>query len=306
MTPSELPDVSIVIRTALDPKRKQLIYRAIDSITTQQGVRAIPILVANGDRYDPALLEELSKRDNLQFTYIRKVTLSDALVLGREQVNTPFFGFLDDDDYYLPGALKERRERMNLPDRPDVVVTTGVRRVGSEEVPSGASIAVAKTGEEAALRALFENAWLTPAGGIYRSDTVSPSFFAGAPPFHEWTFLACRMVLDCNVAFLEAPGYFMNDTEVSESKSFEYDLGAVEALERMLALRLPESIRPIVERKLGAALHFASLRCTETGDRKNAWRYHWRSLTSRGGLRYLSYTRRLFARWVAASAGKGG
>lgn len=289
----EQHDVTIIIRTALSARRGELIRRAVHSITSQSGVRARPFLLANGANCDPRLYEEFANRTDVEFVYVDRISLSDAILMGREQVTTPYFGFLDDDDMYLPGALSQRVARLGEADRPDVVVSGGVRMVGNTEVTSGASIAEAKHGPEAALTALLDNAWLTPAGGLFRTDTVAPAFFRGAPPFHEWTYLACRMILGLRIAFLDTPGYFMNDSEVSESKSFAYDIGAVDALARILELNLPASIRPLAQRKLSAAQHFASVRCLEKGDLRDAWRFHLDSLRGPGGLAYLAYTRHL-------------
>ena len=91
MSWSPAPAVSVIIRTLAEGRRRDAIYRALQSIVSQQGVTAIPIVVANGDRFDPTLLEELQARRDLRFHYLELGSLPAAMQQGRAMVDTPFF-----------------------------------------------------------------------------------------------------------------------------------------------------------------------------------------------------------------------
>jgi hypothetical protein len=91
--------------------------------------------------------------------------------------------------------------------------------------------------------------------------------------------------------FLDMPTFRLHDSDGSLSKSDEYHVGNVAAIERILALPLPNHVRAGLRRRLGAAHHTISVRQLAAGYRAGAWRHHWFSLVHPGGLQYLSYTR---------------
>jgi glycosyltransferase involved in cell wall biosynthesis len=64
--------------------------------------------MVNGSGYVPGLLESLKWRRDVRFLYIEEGSATRARHAGRDILDTEFFGILDDDDAYLPGAVKTR------------------------------------------------------------------------------------------------------------------------------------------------------------------------------------------------------
>src|SRR5690348_13293408 len=64
------PQLDVVVRTLAQESRHRALLRALDSIQGQASFAARPIVVVNGDRYHPPLLEELRQRQGVLFHYL--------------------------------------------------------------------------------------------------------------------------------------------------------------------------------------------------------------------------------------------
>lgn len=292
-----MPDtqaVSVIIPTTGLRSRRDLLRRAIESVTGQQGVRAVPLVVLNGQEAGPELEAGLRSDPRLQVVRLQQAGLPGSLAAGREAVETPWFAELDDDDVLLPGALATRlRALADHPDH-DVVVTNGYRRdAGGDFLHVKGMEAV----REDPLRALTRQNWLLPGSWLCRTQAVDSSLFQGMPDFLECTYLAIQFATRFRTLYLPDPTVaWYTDTPDSVSKSSAFVRAGPRGLRRILELDLPPHVRAIYRCRMAEALHAAADRSQRDGQMGHAWRYHFRSLLWPGGIRYLLYTRRLLLR----------
>jgi glycosyltransferase involved in cell wall biosynthesis len=283
--------VSVVMPTEARSDRGELLGRALASVCSQQGVRAIPIIVVNGPAADAALLADLARSRDVQLVRLEAADLPAALRAGRNLVRSPYFAELDDDDEFLPGALAARVEGMEAHPEVDVVVTRGyVDRGGRREL----NIGDLEGFQADPLRSLLDHNWLAPCAGLFRTATVGTEYFADIPPYLEWTYLGLRFALERRILFLNRPTWvYRADTPQSLSKRPGYVLQQSASLDRLLALPLPKDVRRAFAQRRGIALHAAAGLELHAGRARAAWRWHLRSLAAAGGWRYALYTRRL-------------
>ena len=285
------PTVSVIIRTLAEGRRRDAIFRALQSIVSQQGVTAIPIVVANGDRFDPTLLEELRGRRDLRFHYLELGSLPAAMQQGRAMVDTPFFCYLDDDDEYLPHGLQERVAMLGGHEEADAVVGGGYRVIGDQRSASGWKKGVASAQDP--LRELLTDNWLAPCAGLFRSSQIGVEFFRDAPAYFEWTYLAFKLCLTKRIIFSDLPGHVMHDTEESASKSERYRLAEASVIQHILRLALPDDVDRTLRERYGVAMREIADHYRAREQYGTAWRFHLNSLIQRKGMRYLPYTRKL-------------
>lgn len=290
--------VSVIVPTSALPRRRALIWRAINSILDQANICAVPTVIVNGPDRDRDLTRELVADRRLRVHVLEEAGLPNALHVGRRLVDTPWFAELDDDDLLLPGALAARVEALVGSDAHDCVVTNGYRRCAGEDTLNISDMsAVARR----PLDAFWERNWLLPGSYLCRTDRVGPDVFDGMPDALECSFIALRLATSYRIKFLERPTVIWNeDTPDSLSKSRERFLALANAYERLLMLNLPRSIRRKLLERITEEYHSASDRYRREGGRREAWRWHMRSLVRRGGHRYLAYTRRLLWETVAS------
>jgi glycosyltransferase involved in cell wall biosynthesis len=281
-------------------ERAERLMQALASVCSQQGVRAIPIVVVNGPAADPALLAALARSSDVQLVRLEAASLPAALRAGRDRVRSPYFAELDDDDELLPGALAARVETMEAHPDVDVVVTRGyVDHQGRREL----NVADLEGFQADPLRALLDHNWLAPCAGLFRTATIGTQYFADVPPYLEWTYLGLRFALERRILFLNRPTWvYRADTPRSLSKTPGYVLQQSASVDRLLALPLPRDVRRGFARRRGIALHEAAGLELDAGRPGAAWRWHLRSLAAAGGWRYTLYTRRLIYRlWRSAT-----
>jgi len=215
-------------------------------------------------------------------------------------VDTDYFSFLDDDDEYLPGAIDRKLAALDASDWADLAVSNGYRARGAERSlfhPNLVSIEVDP------LSALFDRNWLASCGGLFRTSSFPAELFDELHPFAEWTWLAYRLaVLGKRVVAVDEPGFVINDTQGSLSKSAAFQASYFSLYERMLAAHPPRQIAKIIRERIGAAWHDASVDALRKGDRLRAVHCHLRSILQPGGTRYLTYTRRLLLGLPAQSS----
>lgn len=289
-----MPDpvsVAVVMPTEARSDRADLLRRALESVLSQQGVRAIPIVVVNGKAASVALLADLTRSPQVQLVRLEMANLPAALRTGRELVRSPYFAELDDDDELLPGALAARVEAMEAHPDVDVVVTQGyIDDCGRREL----DIVDLERFQADPLRSMLDHNWLAPCAGLFRTATIGPEYFVDVPRYLEWTYLGVRFALERRILFLNhATWVYRAGTPRSLSKQAEYVRQQAASLNRLLALPLPRAVRRGFAQRRGNALHTAAGMELNAGRAREAWRWHLRSLAATGGWRYSLYTRRL-------------
>lgn len=283
--------VTVILPSRGQPGRLDSLRRAIESIASQHDVCAIPLVVLNGPHVSPGVEAALRADGRVRVLTRREPGLPGAYVAGREAVETPWFATLDDDDLLLPGALARRVEELER--RPDhaVVVTNGYRRDGVRDV-----LNVEPPLDVAAdpLRALLRRNWLLPGSWLCRSALVTPSLFAGMPPYLECTFLAVRFASRLGMVWIDEPTVVYHvGAPLAVTGSREYVVGQMDGLRAILALPLPDDVRHAWRRRVAAAYHAAADYDWRAGSLRSAWRWHLASLCEPGGWRHVTFTRHL-------------
>jgi glycosyltransferase involved in cell wall biosynthesis len=290
--------VSVIIPTACRRERTAAVQQAVASVLMQAGVDLEVIVVVNGPDYDRDLFTWLNANPRLRVEYRPEPSLPAAHRVGRGLVTRPFFSFLDDDDEYLPDALRIRLAPMLEDPSVDVVATNGVWGGGSDEPYIQNSAGV----EEDPLGALLRGNWLGSGGALFRSATVGLETFDGRTRFFEWTMIAWRVAsAGLRIRFLDVPTYRMNATPDSLSRSEAYYLAEPEFLRSLLECDIAEKHRQRIHDKILAANHFIADWYVRSGEAPRAWRYHLRSVRGLAGLRHLVFTPRLLAATAGAA-----
>lgn len=282
--------VTIIIATAGTAARKESLLSAVRSLEQQEIGKPRILVVFNGPNVSEAVVECVSALGSVDVERLAEAGLPNALNYGRRCVTTPYFGFLDDDDTYLPNALSIRCRA--LQERPDVdaVATNGYvdSATGRNRLlPDAIGV------ENEPLSELMRQNWLASCGGLFRAATVDDNYFPKYSKYFEWTVTAFLLSLDRKVVYVGEPTFIVNETTGSLSASDEYVEAYPTILRRLLTYPVDRDIRSQLRSRLTRALHAASVRSRERGDRRKAWGYHCRSLLCNGGLRYLAYTRKL-------------
>ena len=290
---------TVIVPTTAEAARAATLERALRSILADQDPPGIPLVVVNGNAADLRVLAELRCRRDIRLLEMNPGSFPAALNLGRRQVDTPSFCFLDDDDLYYPGALRERAVAFERTPEVDVFITQGLRQLDGQHllIPDPAQF-----DPRDLFTSLCRANWLPSCGGFYRTAAIGEEFFDPNVHHLEWTYVAFRLVRERSVALLTSahPHYLVSDTLASASKSDAYLLGGPPVYERMLAYDLEPWERRLLLRRFSATLHQTSEVRMNRGEMRQAWRDHLRSLSLPGGLRYLAYSRHL----VAATARK--
>jgi glycosyltransferase involved in cell wall biosynthesis len=284
-------EVDIIIPTLAQTPRRHLLARALQSLLTQEGARVRPIVVINGQSPDPELIDELCQNQDIELVTRQEPGIPGALYAGRQRVQAPFFGTLDDDDLLLPHALAARiallLERHDI----DAVVSNGIRRE-----PDGDQLLVTDMAEVEAdpIRYMMCKNWLLPGGFLARTERVTSAVFDGIPGQLENTFLGLRLACRHRLAFIAEPGVvWFTDSPGAAHEHSDYVRGMPAALLLMHELPLPSDVHRMIDVKVGNACHsLAQLEWNE-GNLLRAFGWHLRSLAMRGGWRYLLFTRKL-------------
>lgn len=176
---------TIVIATLALAERRESLERAIRSLAANEQTALEVVVVVNGNRFDPQLVADLRDRDDLRVLQIETGSLSAAILAGRHSVATPFFGFLDDDDEYLPGAIDARLAVLRAHPEASIVATNGFRHLDGRDTLAMHRL---RAVENDPLAALFEENWLASCGGLYRSSDLPVELFDNVARYLE---LAC-------------------------------------------------------------------------------------------------------------------
>jgi glycosyltransferase involved in cell wall biosynthesis len=288
--------IDIIIRTTAEKRRHKQLNRAIESIKTQEGVKAIPIVVVNGDRYDEMLLKELKNRQDIRFSYIEKGSAGNAMRVGRQLVTSDYFGFLDDDDEYLERALITRLNPMLQDSSIDLVVTNGFVEIGGDKKIQIPNITQHQDNE---LEGIISRCWLASCGGLFKSSSIQKEYFDGTTDHQELTLLAFKLaVFKKKIHFMDNQTYIVHDTPSSASKSFTHLETSIDVLKKMRTYDIPRNARNKLELKYRNTLHVLAVQCIRQGLYKLAWIYHIKSLKPPYTLRYFPFTRKLIFPFV--------
>jgi glycosyltransferase involved in cell wall biosynthesis len=281
--------VTIIVPTTCEAPRAAALERAVLSVVSQLPAGGRVLVVANGSRVDQTTLRKVAALPRTDVGRLEQGNVAQAQRYGRTRVATPFFGFLDDDDEYLPGAIDARLSAMQ-DDEPDVVVTNGYARDAEAEYPVVSHMEHVRADP---LRSLLSENWLASCSAMFRTATVSETYFDGRTRFFEWTLIAYRIASTRTIRFVDAFTYRIHSSDASASKSAAYRAALPGVLGAIAALDLPDDVRAAVHAKISHAEHVLSAQYLEAGQWRSAMRHHLRSLIGRGGLRFLPYSRRL-------------
>lgn len=227
----------------------------------------------------------------MDYHYLEQGNLPAAIFEGRKRVRTEFFGFLDDDDYLLPGAIAACLDLIGADGGYDVAVTTGFLETAGErkDISFDCETCLANP-----LGALAERAWLSSCGALFRHETVPPRYFDNVQKYAEWTDIAFRLCLDRRINFGAVRTFVKVWSEGSLSTHPEFASAPQALIRNCLRQEMPAELRRAFRRKFVDELHNASESCLRNARRAAAWGFHLRCLALRGGWKYWAYTRHLF------------
>lgn len=211
-------NVSVVIPTLGTKNRAPSLLKCIQTIFIQSNVKAIPIVVVNGNEYDSELFSWLNSNASIKLIQTESKGLPNAIHMGRCAVDTKYFSFLDDDDQYTIDALEKRARPMEKDHDIDAVISNGYRRLLCSSTLN-AIFRTFPTNNINFLSALIRENWLASCGGTFRTETVDPSYFENLPCYYEWTTLASRLATAKQLYFLDEKTFIVNQTENSLSQS---------------------------------------------------------------------------------------
>lgn len=283
----------IVMPTLAEAHRGRELMRAIESVQSQGG-RAV--VVINGARFDPALKKNLEGLPGIRLICIAEAGLPNAIQVGRRAVTSKYFGFLDDDDYLLPGSISLRESFFDTHPQSDAVVTNGLRDEWGEDPRLFKTHGDLDRIEQDPLAALLQANWMTPCGALYRTATVPAEIFLNLTKYAEWTDVAFRLIDNYRFGFLFDDTFVQSDTPGSLSKH---------AAQARFILALHEKVggkvkttrqRRLWNQRICSLHHQIAEDEMAAGHRGEALRHHLRSLLHSpfiGIPRYLAYTRKL-------------
>lgn len=285
--------VSVIIASSGRNDRVQAIQRAIGSVLSQKQIRCIPIIIANGKEFNPALMDSLSKDKRLRFHYLDNANFPEAILYGRRLVDTEYFCFLDDDDVLLEDSISLRIQKFYKDDHLDVVVGNGYIREGSdsrlvyENKPE-----IVGMFELDPLYALFGVNWLASCGGLYKSKTIGIPYFEDYVHYYEWTYLAFRLSIEKNIGFIGDPTYIIYKTSGSLSKSDDYIEGQYKLLKKLSKINIAKLKHKRLFNKMYCdSFHSLSDYSRKKGKFGKAIMYHLISLNYVYGFKYVPYSR---------------
>lgn len=283
--------VTVIIPTLARTARASELKRAVKSITSQADVSCLASVVVNGDVYDAGLLDEIGSMPGVQIHHSPRKGVSAARYHGRTLVETEYFGFIDDDDEFLPGAFTVRTRHLSQHPEVDVLITNGYQAIGGVH-----RIAIDRFDEylDDPARALMVENWMHNCAGLFRTATVTPEVFTNLPNHLELTYLALRLSAQHTILRVNHPTYVIHEgaaDRVSASMAYVREVPSV--LEAMLRETNRDDIRHLLRERLRDNLHVAADAELTSGNRWASFRYHLKSLFLPGGLRYLPFTRHL-------------
>lgn len=290
ITTDQTPELTVIIPTLADEKRKNTLIRAINSITQQTDCPVKIIIVVNGQRFDQTLLKTLTTRSDVEVLQEPKASAKLARYRGIVNTETPYYSFLDDDDELLEHSNKTRLEILKKNPNCAFVASGGYRIEAGIKKPSAPNLLRATTEP---YKELTTNNWLTSCGCVFRASMIPPDVFKDLPDYHEWTYLAYKLISRGSFCISDRPCYIIHESASSLSKTLEYSIAHADVFRRVLRLDIPANAKKSVKQRLSMAEHDIASTLLNSGQYKKALKHHLASLALPGGLRYLSFTRHL-------------
>lgn len=284
--------ISVIIPTLAIKERTTELKRAIHSVRSQVGVLAIPIVIVNGDRFDSDLFAWLKTQSDVRVFYSSEPGLLNARRLGLSKVEGLFFSFLDDDDEITVDGLLQRLTPMLKDETLDVVATIGY----FDSIESGRLSNKGNILEPAdPVLAAIRNQWLDSGGALFRRKTIGPEYFTNPiGDWLEWTILATKLGLERKILRLNTPTYIRNFYAADRMEgSQKWTEGFPRAFDYLATLPVGPKMRDIYKRRKADAYHGLAERAREEQKLRKAWLWHIKSLCTRGGWKYLPYSRHL-------------
>ncbi len=291
MATSNQVEVTVIIPTMAEERRRDCLLRAINSIFSASIKPVHVVVVVNGHRRSEALMNDLRNIDHVELLLFDIGSAPLAQLVGRRAVRTRYFCFLDDDDEYLPGGIDTRVALLESRGDLDFVVTNGYRCLEGVDRPCFNDLGKI---QRAPLVALFNQNWLASCGSLFRSERIGIECFEEPHPYVEWTWLAFKLCMTGKeMAVLDQPTFRINDTPNSVSKSMDYTESFDALYRRMLEMKPPKSIVSTIRQRIGECFHCRADVLREQGKWLPAWKMHLKSLFYPGGWRYLPFSRHL-------------
>ncbi len=283
--------ISIIIPTTCSKHREHCLLRAIDSALDQADIHVEVIVVANGDRFDHDLFEQLKEDRRLSVIYLPEGNVSQARYHGITQSKHDCFVFLDDDDELLPNTLKHRLDVLNADDSACVVVSNGYFFNGIDRLLVDGDF-YKKILESTELSFLAKN-WFASPAALYKKSRVDTVLFNVNYQYFEMSYIFFKLIeRHYKLVFIKSAAYRCHeDTELSASKSEAYSLAYPCMLRLILEMDLSDPLKEKIRRKYVASFNSLSNYFLQKGDRKKAFLFHIKCLLN-GGIGYVSYTRR--------------
>lgn len=286
--------LDVVVRTLADAQRSELLFRALDSIQNQKGIAARPIVVVNGQRFDPATLAALKERPGILLHQEQQASMKVARAAGRNLVTAPFFSYLDDDDELIAGSLLEPMRWLDGHPDCDVMICNGyfVKVDGSLSELIHITDHV-RTGQPAL--SLLDDCWLQQGAFIFRTSSIPPAMLDADWSNMEWTHLAFELCAERKrLHFMDVPTMRYYDTPGSMSKLMRHHEAEQELLKGVWCDdRFDSDVRREVGRKYLRTLHNLAMTYWQHGHRLRAWRCHLGSLRPPYTFEYLLFSRKL-------------
>jgi glycosyltransferase involved in cell wall biosynthesis len=283
--------IDVIIPTRCDLPRRDLLLRAIDCVIGQEGVEARPIVVVNGPRYLPDLVEQLRARTDMALVQIDAPSVFAARRAGFAEVRSEYFAILDDDDLFLPGSLARRLDALRADRSADWVVSNGIFVSPDGLVPYIPDLDAVRRDPYGTL---LEYCWLCSAGNLFRTSVFKPDIFDAVRSM-EITYIAFRLLAEGRrPVFLDEQTFKYFYYPDSLSKMASYTLLAYETIDTMQRLPLPGWVRSRLAQKYRRAMHDLSDYQHNRGEVRAAWMSHLRSMAGRPEcFRYAGFTRKL-------------
>lgn len=284
--------LDVIVRTLADAPRSELLFRALDSIQSQSGVTARPIVVVNGQRFDAATLAALKSRPGILLHHEQQASAGLAQVVGRKLVTAPFFSYLDDDDELIADSLTNPMRW--LEDHPDCDVLINNGYFVKESGVLLESTHIASHIAQPAVT-LLDECWLSPGACIFRTGNISFDMLNADWSHLEWTRLAFELCAHCKrLHFMDVKTVRYNDTTGSLSKQLLHQEAALGLLQEVRRdARLQPAVRREAYQKYLRTLHNLATFYWRHGQVSNAWRCHLGSLRPPHTFRYLLFSRKL-------------
>lgn len=294
--------LDVVVRTLADAQRSRLLFRALDSIQNQQGIAARPIVVVNGQKFDPVTLDALKARPGILLHQEQQASMRVARAAGRKLVTAPFFSYLDDDDEVIAGSLLESLQWFDSHPDCDVLINNGYFVRGGGELDP--STHLARHVDHPAM-GLLNECWLSPGACIFRTASISTDTLDADWSHLEWTHLAFELCAQRKrLHFMDVPTVRYHDTPGSMSKQVRHHEVALDLLRSVQAdARLDPEVRQEANRKFLRTLHNLAMTYWRRGHYLRAWRCHLGSLRPPYTFEYLLFSRKLLWPFVRSRRG---